>query len=437
VNQQMKIARLQGLLERVQTRARQERQRSSREAVAAFAEPTTQTDGAPVVRDSGALPPVVMALTADSTETDETRPFAKLTPAQLAMPARLATPEPPRALDLQTAPGPAQHTTDRPPPPSLELEPIESEAVELEPLEPEAPEPEPPASSRRPAQVREPEVEELSLEAEVPGEEKHDTEPPKSGPQLLEKPAEGAVATGFEVDFDARQLDRAAIETPALPSVAQLGQMVELEELPEGAQAGIELAPPPPIDEAPATPHEMEAALPGAQSPGAYSPELAPTARAPEAQQPSTESVFGAEPGSIDWEVPSEKETSGVIEAGRPQAEPAPIVEQKPVEATTAAAQPEPTVEEQHIPEPTLESVTQRESAAAEAAASEAQPAAGTLKLVAQGAAEPIELEVVPVVVGPGQVASANVAVFMGAVQEFKPSTFVEWLDASLELGKK
>ncbi len=420
MTQELMISRLQSLLERVHTRAKQERVRPARDRA-------TQTHAAPATPRVAALPPVVMALTADSAETDETRPFAKLTPGQLgiAVAKEAARVEPP-------VPVAARHPTE--PPPALDFEALEPEPALLEAPQPVALEPEPPASSRRPAQEHPLDLEELSLEAEVP-EERHDTEPPKSGPIVAEKPAEGAVAAAFEVDFEASRLDRAQAEAPVGPSESQLGQMLELEELPEGAQEGIELAPPPKIEEAPSTLHEMEAPLPSAQKPGVYSAEIASTT-APS----SPEGVFGAEPRTGEWELPAQKAVSGVIDAAAAHAaKPAVVAEKAAVEQKPAAAlEAEATTEEAAVVEPTLqEERAPEQPAAALPAEPLAAPAPGRLRLVAQRASEPVELEVVPVVVAPMQVATADVAVFMGAVHEFKPATFVEWLDATLELGSK
>jgi len=444
VNQQIKIARLKSLLDRVQARAKQPRAATRRGTATDIAEAATAIRGTTVEQQPVVVPPVVMALTPDSSEIDETRPFAKLPPEVLAPSVeKRLTPLPPTVVEV-----PTRHATDRPPP----LEPSE----QAEEIQPEA---EPPASSRRPAQAREEEAAELVLEPEI-AEEKHDTEPPASGPQLLEMPAVSITTSSeFEVDFGASPIEPSSLQAPAQPSVAQLGQMVDLEELPDSAQGGIELMPPPAFEPAaPSPPSEMEASLPGAQSPGAYAVELAPTVRASDA---AGGSPFGAEAGTGDWELPTE--SSGVVESAAPAVPAAEVHALETGVEVAAKAEPSPKPAEQTEPEPVVQEGVVPGASAAEAITAEpapkleapqavqaeptietpraepttpvAQPSpAGTLELVTQ---QPVHLEVVPVVVAPRQVASADVAVFVGAVRDFKPSTFVEWLDAALALGGK
>jgi len=446
VNKQIKIARLKSLLDRVQARAKQPRTATRRGTAADIAEAANAIRGTTLDRQPVVVPPVMMAPTPDSSEIDETRPFAKLPPEVLAPPVdRRLTPLPPTVVEV-----PTRHATNRPPPPAS--------SEQVEEIQPE---PEEPASSRRPAQPREEDAAELVLGPEV-AEDKHDTEPPSSGPHLLDKPLVSIAASSeFEVDFGASPIEPPSLQASAQPSVGQLGQMVDLEELPESAQGGIELMPPPAFEPAaPKPPSEMEASLPGAQSPGAYTAELASTVRASDA---AGASPFGPEARTSDWEFPAE--SSGVVESA---ASPAPAVEVRAPETTAqevpAGAEPAPKPTEQAEPGPVVLGEVPGAAPAAEALpaqpdakpevppqVAQAEPTletprlestmrpaeqvpSGTLKLIAP---QPIDLEVVPVVVAPRQVASADVAVFVGAVRDFKPSTFVEWLDATLALGSK
>lgn len=262
MNRENKIARLQALLDRVQTRAKEGR--APRGPVVAPQAVTTSLgfDIAPV-----AMP------TSEPFEAEETRPFAK-------MPTR-----PPEPLEVtqgpeQIAPEPLQEPDDgevviETSEVEIELDDVGEGGLEVVEEEQEAP-----ISSRRPVDQAEPE-----FELELGETTARQTPPPESGPQKVSRLA----GDDLEVDV-APKLPR----TPEHPSIEMLGQTVEL---PDSARADLELDQKPvitPFRDRPTG--EMEAVIPGSLAPGLFPP----------TESEAQDRGFGQEPLANDWVLPDE-----------------------------------------------------------------------------------------------------------------------------------
>ncbi len=436
MNREEKISRLQTLLQRVQTRAAQQRFPAGSAATA---------------KDlAGHAAPVAMP-TAEPFDVEETQPFAKIPQVQQEpefVNAAVSSPD----ADVEISVGSVELDLDMDDVGEGGLE-IVGDAVDkaFEASE------EPPASSRRPRAAAE--SLEIDLDEGV-ADAPRVTPPPESGPQQVSAEPSGPMASSsdFEVDQSPKRL------TPEHPSIEMLGQTVDLPEGAKDEDPALELDRQPvvtPLRERPTG--EMEAVIPGSFAPGVYPP----------LESDQTESPFGKEPSTNDWEIPepsgeppappptkkpgeialddalddafegeisAEARVAAEVQAPAP-AEPKPddealapplVPEEPAVEAKASPPVPEkPTDDVQAAPsvaqEPAV--VDSRELVAEDVAATAEQEQAATPP-------QPVRIEIAGQVVAAPDLTTDSVAKFVGAVEPTAGRTFLEALDASLALGE-
>ena len=412
MNREEKVARLQSLLDRVQTRAKEGR---PPRAVAAAVQVQQAAIETGLGFDIAPVGPVAMPTT-DPFEADETRPFAKMPskhPVRPVVPAIPEAKEPPPLDELD----------------EIMLEPEDEDDVGSGGLEivDEAPVSEPPASSRR-AVVDSLQGTELDIAITEEPDAPRVTPPPESGPQEVAP----RVSDKIEVDFErvASVMPRGAGEQRH-PSVEMVGQTVELEEGPVEGVAELELdeGPKPPATPSTATTAEMEAVIPGASAPGRYPPEEdagPPTAKPGE---------FLDEPLTNDWVLPDDKEIGPSVELDK--VEPAPV-EPAPVELDKVAHVPPISSPERSDTErpgeapPEAAPAPPREMIAAVTMVAEAGPTDAAPQVVE---VKPITVELAGAVIKGPTIHAEDIAVFVGAVKSAEAHTFMDLLDASLGLG--
>lgn len=427
MNSVEKISRLQTLLTRVQTRAKEPRQA----APMVTAPPTapvaiTPPAAAPKISQPEPVlrPAAVFTPAATSVSTDTTLPFAAQVAPELIARAGMKSPlgsEPPvariEAAVHRTEPAPAltresappeievaesEETISETPGPKvvevvsepakaaqehaaamsdLDFADLETPEEQREAVKPAEAEPEaPPASSKRPS---------LHARAPEPEVERPITTPPESGPQEVSAAelAAAAKAEPLEVDLALKQAP-----VPHEATIEQLGNTVELEAATEEA---LELAPPAaPVVRKVEPAGEMEAEIPASVPPGVYAPDVAHL-RVEPAQKPAAEKQLELE----ELGPASERAPEPSAEPKKPEV----AVEGKP-------------------------------EGRAEEAVHEPITAVRMIVPAARAEPVPVTIDVRPVATK-GAVLEAEAAAFVGAVREFEPGTFLDLLDASLSLS--
>lgn len=201
------------------------------------------------------------------------------------------------------------------------------------------------------------------------------TPPPESGPQAAPQPVLTAPAAPDVDSLLGQELDiptRGDISAPAVPTPEQLGQTIDLE---EAAGPSLELAEPRPSTTPPLGSEELEVALPGREVMGGYDDNLLPP--------PEARDELEAHRRRLEEDIPPPPESL----ATWPSVQPGPAPEIIPVEVAPLAASP----------------------IAAEVAT--------TPEIIARATPE------------------GTAETFASVREPFRPSTFVELLDASLSLG--
>ncbi len=407
MNKNLKIATLQSLLKRVQMRSAQPR--AAR--MTAVAVPVALPE--PVDSIVEAKPAVVVPAT--KSVAPPTRSLAVVHAVALASDDDFEEIDSEDELEVI---GPASEVTHAQAATELDLDAIvaaQTAIASAQPAEPEAP-----ASPSKPVDI---DLDAVFLEAALLQEAAaaaQDTEPPASGrkvvsaPLTVVQPRSGQI----EVDFLATPGEIATSDSVSRPSIAQLGKTVELEEMPEASSSHIELAS---LREVPASLHaasDMEASLPTPQSPGEYSPQLV----AQDVVQGSwTPDPAPESPAPIPLALPVDRPLEPAVAFAQAPA----ITLALPV-LDGFGDQPKLHVGDKPIAEPTFVSTPAAEPAV--------KPAHDELWIVTEAA--PTVYQVVPTPITAGQLPSADVVRFVGAVAKFEPVSFVELLDASLALGK-
>jgi hypothetical protein len=237
----------------------------------------------------------------------------------------------------------------------------------------------PPASSQRQVAASRDEALAAAAHVELEREVPLKTPPPESGPQEAPAPVLAAPAAP---DVDALLGDELEIPTrgapAAVPTPEQLGQTIDLE---EAAGPSLELAEPARSTTRPAPSEELEVALPGREVAGGYDDRLMPP--------PEARDELEAHRRRLEEDIAPPPESLATLPSMQPGPAPelvpvvaAPIVELLPLEASPVAA---------------------------------------------EGATTPEVLV---------RAAPEGVAETFASVREpFRPSTFVELLDASISLG--
>lgn len=394
MNREDKIARLQALLERVQTRAKQGRPPAH---VATASVAAAQNAAKELGFD---IAPVAMP-TAEPFDVEETRPFAKFpTSPQAASPASAPEPSPPDQ-DIEISIGTEE----------VEIE-FEGDDVGEGMLEIVGEGDEERAEASRGGAA---DALELELDA-GPGQ---DATPAPSRAEPVE--AKKEAKSSLEVD-DAVPRGRL---TPERPSIEMLGQTVDL---PEGTKedAALELDQKParaPIKPRPTA--EMEAVIPGSMAPGVYPPPETDTK--PE--------IYSSEPLTKDWALPDELIPAKEPAPKPPEAEKLDAIDEAfELEAPEAKAPEVPAVPAEDEAEAITKKPTDLDLQ--ELAAKDLEEAKRDQPVPA-AMPQPVRVEVAGQVVEVPAMSAEEVAAFVGSLEAQAPATFVEALDACLALGEQ
>ena len=433
MNREQKITRLQGLLDRVQTRAKEGR--PAPRPVAAASPPAATYDL------GFEIAPVAMP-TSEPFDAEETRPFSKMPVVPPVKKPPVA--EPIKAYDdhveISVGTSEVEIDFDDVGEGGLEILGAADEGLFLDE--------EPPSSPRASARA----MEDLELDID---EAPRVTPPPESGSQQVSGKPEvrlGSQPSQLEVDDTP---PRGRLTTPERPSIEMLGQTVELPDIKLDEKLELDQKPiVAPLRDRPTG--EMEAVIPGSMAPGVY--------------PPHDREPFGGEPLTKDWDIPGEvvvkppepktatpiptgeveveqpstmkpgalelDEAFGPIEAKPVEAKPveAEPVEAKPVEAEPVEVKPveaKPVEVEEAEPEAITKKPTElnlQELAAMDHAAAH--------RIETPPPPQPIHIEIAGKVITAPEMSQQDVAAFVGAVESTTSVTFLDVLDASLALGK-